>query len=49
MFWRMTKMMKLANKIYVSSKLSKSKMAANYGQIIAVGIKSIDMPFLILP
>ena len=26
-----------------------SKMAANYGQRIVLGIKSINMPFLILP
>ena len=48
MFLRMAKEMKLAKKNYASSKLSKSKMAANYNHIIVVGIKSIDMPFLIL-
>ena len=35
-------------KIHVSPKLSKSKMAANYGQRIVLGIKSINMPFMIL-
>ena len=32
--------------MYVSPKLSKSKMAANYGHIIVLSIKSINMPFL---
>ena len=49
MFLRMTKRMKYPKKMYVSPKLSKSKMAANYGQIIVLSIKSINMPFLILP
>ena len=49
MFLRMTKRIELAKKLYVSSKLSKSKMAANYGQSIIFGIKSINMPFSILP
>ena len=43
MFLRMTKRMK-----YSKKKLSKSKMAANYGQRFVLGIKSINMPFLVL-
>ena len=49
MFLRMTKRMKYSKKEYASPQLSKSKMAANYGQRIVLGIKSINMPFLILP
>ena len=49
MFLRMTKRMKYSKKLYVSPQLSKSKMAANYGQRMVLSIKSINMPFLILP
>ena len=35
-------------KSYVPPKLSKSKMAANYGQRNVLGIKSIKIPLLIL-
>ena len=49
MFLRITKGMKYSKKKYVSPKLSKSKMAANYDQRFFLGIKSINMPFLILP
>ena len=47
-FWGWQKGWNILKKT-VSPKLSKSKMAANYGQRFVLGIKSINMPFFILP